>query len=80
MAGYDHDGPHLYQVRPPCKSACVCGPALTRRRRAPQVDPSGSYWTWKASAIGKNQRNAKTFLEKRCVGGVACGVRVGSKR
>jgi 20S proteasome subunit alpha 2 len=30
-----------------------------------QVDPSGSYWAWKASAIGKNSTNAKTFLEKR---------------
>merc|ERR1712137_586886 len=35
------------------------GPALY------QVDPSGSYWGWKASAIGKNMLNAKTFLEKR---------------
>lgn len=32
-----------------------------------QVDPSGSYWAWKASAIGKNMVNAKTFLEKRYV-------------
>lgn len=30
-----------------------------------QVDPSGSYFAWKASAIGKNMNNAKTFLEKR---------------
>eukprot|EP01116_Phalansterium_solitarium_P024630 TRINITY_DN9073_c0_g1_i1.p1 TRINITY_DN9073_c0_g1~~TRINITY_DN9073_c0_g1_i1.p1 ORF type:complete len:234 (-),score=49.19 TRINITY_DN9073_c0_g1_i1:192-893(-) len=30
-----------------------------------QVDPSGSYFAWKATAIGKNQNNAKTFLEKR---------------
>eukprot|EP00899_Mesostigma_viride_P020078 jgi/Mesvir1/28071/Mv04664-RA.1 len=30
-----------------------------------QVDPSGSYFAWKASAIGKNMVNAKTFLEKR---------------
>jgi 20S proteasome subunit alpha 2 len=42
VAGYDDDGPSLYQV-----------------------DPSGSYWAWKASAIGKNSLNAKTFLEKR---------------
>jgi 20S proteasome alpha/beta subunit len=32
-----------------------------------QVDPSGSYFSWKASAIGKNVSNAKTFLEKRSV-------------
>lgn len=30
-----------------------------------QVDPSGSYWAWKASATGKNATNAKTLLEKR---------------
>lgn len=42
IAGYDDDGPQLYQV-----------------------DPSGSFWAWKASAIGKNAVNAKTFLEKR---------------
>ncbi|KAJ1934995.1 Proteasome subunit alpha type-2 [Linderina macrospora] len=30
-----------------------------------QVDPSGSYFPWKATAIGKNMINAKTFLEKR---------------
>lgn len=35
------------------------GPALY------QVDPSGSYFAWKATAIGKNMINAKTFLEKR---------------
>lgn len=42
VAGYDDQGPQLYQV-----------------------DPSGSYFAWKASAIGKNMTNAKTFLEKR---------------
>jgi 20S proteasome subunit alpha 2 len=30
-----------------------------------QIDPSGSYFAWKASAIGKNMANAKAFLEKR---------------
>mmetsp|Transcript_30206 Transcript_30206/g.87671 ORF Transcript_30206/g.87671 Transcript_30206/m.87671 type:complete len:236 (-) Transcript_30206:63-770(-) len=30
-----------------------------------QVDPSGSYFGWKASAIGKNHVSAKSFLEKR---------------
>ncbi|XP_055355741.1 proteasome subunit alpha type-2-like [Paramacrobiotus metropolitanus] len=30
-----------------------------------QVDPSGSYFAWKATAMGKNYINAKTFLEKR---------------
>ncbi|XP_071701715.1 proteasome subunit alpha type-2-A-like [Rutidosis leptorrhynchoides] len=30
-----------------------------------KVDPSGSYFSWEASAMGKNVSNAKTFLEKR---------------
>lgn len=42
IAGYDDDGPQLYQV-----------------------DPSGSYFGWKATAIGKNYINAKNFLERR---------------
>ena len=41
-AGFDHNGPQLFQI-----------------------DPSGSYFAWKASAIGKHMVNAKTFLEKR---------------
>merc|ERR1712176_1729087 len=30
-----------------------------------QLDPSGAYFGWKATAIGKNYVNAKNFLEKR---------------
>ncbi|KAL0221454.1 hypothetical protein RCL1_001308 [Eukaryota sp. TZLM3-RCL] len=30
-----------------------------------QVDPSGAFWAWKATAIGKSHLNGKTFLEKR---------------
>lgn len=30
-----------------------------------QVDPSGSFFPWKATAIGKNNFNAKQFLERR---------------
>lgn len=30
-----------------------------------QCDPSGSYFAWKATAMGKNYINGKTFLEKR---------------
>lgn len=30
-----------------------------------KVDPSGAYFGWKATAIGKNFVNAKNFLEKR---------------
>ena len=42
VAGYDDDGPHLFQV-----------------------DPSGAYFGWKATAIGKNFKNARSFLERR---------------
>ena len=42
VAGYDDEGPSLYQV-----------------------DPSGAYFGWKATAIGKNYVNGKAFLEKR---------------
>ena len=41
-AGYDDDGPQLYQI-----------------------DPSGAYYGWRATACGKNFVNAKNFLEKR---------------
>ena len=30
-----------------------------------QSDPSGAYFVWKATAMGKNYVNGKTFLEKR---------------
>lgn len=42
VAGWDHEGPQLFQV-----------------------DPSGAYFAWRATAIGKNYVNAKNFLEKR---------------
>lgn len=49
ITGYDYDD----------TTKAVTRPALY------QVDPSGSYWAWKASAIGKHMATAKTFLEKR---------------
>ena len=42
LAGFDENGPHLFQV-----------------------DPSGAYFGWKATAIGKNYKNARSFLERR---------------
>ena len=30
-----------------------------------QVDASGTFYAWKATAIGKNAKSAKGFLEKR---------------
>lgn len=42
IAGFDENGPQLYQA-----------------------DPSGAFFGWKATAIGKDSNNAKTFLERR---------------
>ena len=57
----------LRGVRPYGVSLLVAGWDNHRGPSLYQVDPSGSFWAWKASAIGKNMINAKTFLEKRCV-------------
>jgi len=51
-------------VRPFGVSLLICGfddgkPYLF------QCDPSGAYFAWKATALGKNHLNGKTFLEKR---------------
>ncbi|KAJ9117944.1 Protein phosphatase PP2A regulatory subunit B [Naganishia adeliensis] len=52
-------------VRPYGVSLLIAGWDSHRGQSLYQVDPSGSFWAWKASAIGKNMVNAKTFLEKR---------------
>lgn len=54
-------------VRPYGVSLLVAGWDSHRGPTLYQVDPAGSFWAWKASAIGKNMVNAKTFLEKRSV-------------
>jgi 20S proteasome subunit alpha 2 len=51
-------------VRPFGCSLLVAG-ADVNGRHLYQVDPSGTFWAWKATSIGKNSSNAKTFLEKR---------------
>lgn len=51
-------------VRPFGCSLLVCG----RDDSGPklfQVDPSGTYFGWKATAIGRDMQIAKTFLERR---------------
>ncbi|ORZ33078.1 putative proteasome subunit alpha type-2 [Catenaria anguillulae PL171] len=52
-------------VRPFGVSLLVAGWDEHRGHSLYQVDPSGTYFGWKATAIGKNMLNAKTFLEKR---------------
>ena len=52
-------------LRPFGVSLLIAGFDAVRGPSLYQVDPSGSYFMWKASAMGKNMTNAKTFLEKR---------------
>jgi 20S proteasome subunit alpha 2 len=52
-------------VRPFGVSLLVAGFDKLGGAQLYQVDPSGSYFAWKATAIGKNMNNAKSFLEKR---------------
>lgn len=52
-------------VRPYGVSLLVAGHDEHRGYELYQVDPSGSYFPWKATAIGKGSVSAKTFLEKR---------------
>ena len=59
-------------VRPFGVSLLIAGldtsPHATGKEQVPalyQVDPSGAYFAWKATAIGKNYVSAKNFLEKR---------------
>lgn len=52
-------------VRPFGVSLLVAGMDGDGVPRLFQVDPSGAYFGWKATAIGKGYVNAKSFLEKR---------------
>mmetsp|Transcript_43932 Transcript_43932/g.105994 ORF Transcript_43932/g.105994 Transcript_43932/m.105994 type:complete len:236 (-) Transcript_43932:931-1638(-) len=52
-------------VRPFGISLLVGGVDGDGTPRLYQVDPSGTFFAWKATAIGKNYVNAKNFLEKR---------------
>lgn len=51
-------------VRPFGVSLLICG-WDNERPYLFQCDPSGAYFAWKATAMGKNYINGKTFLEKR---------------
>ncbi|KAH0812408.1 hypothetical protein GEV33_010382 [Tenebrio molitor] len=51
-------------VRPFGVSLLICG-WDSGRPYLFQCDPSGAYFAWKATAMGKNYINGKTFLEKR---------------
>lgn len=51
-------------VRPFGVSLLICGWDGDRPYLF-QCDPSGAYFAWKATSMGKNSINGKTFLEKR---------------
>lgn len=51
-------------VRPFGVSLLICG-FDNERPYLFQCDPSGAYFAWKATALGKSHLNGKTFLEKR---------------
>lgn len=51
-------------VRPFGVSLLICG-WDNDRPYCFQCDPSGAYFAWKATAMGKNAVNGRTFLEKR---------------
>lgn len=53
-------------VRPFGVSLLICG-WDNNRPYLFQCDPSGAYFAWKATAMGKNFINGKTFLEKRYI-------------
>ncbi|KAL5133712.1 Proteasome subunit alpha type-2-A [Glycine soja] len=61
VAGFDDNGPQLYQT--------VCDTMGIEAGGREEVDDEGGsirfIFSWKASAMGKNVSNAKTFLEKR---------------
>jgi len=52
-------------VRPFGVSLLICGWDEPGKPLLFQCDPSGAYFAWKATAMGKNNINGKTFLEKR---------------
>ena len=54
-------------VRPFGVSLLICGWDEPGKPLLFQCDPSGAYFAWKATAMGKNNVNGKTFLEKRYI-------------
>ena len=52
-------------VRPFGVSLLLAGLDADGSPKLYQVDPSGAYFGWKATAIGRNYQSSKAFLEKR---------------
>ena len=64
VAGYDHEGPQLFQVDP-SGNYVYCVLCMVWLWVSNPVWSVGAYFGWKATAIGKNYGNAKNFLERR---------------
>eukprot|EP00766_Chilomastix_caulleryi_P006104 gnl/Chilomastix_caulleri/801.p1 GENE.gnl/Chilomastix_caulleri/801~~gnl/Chilomastix_caulleri/801.p1 ORF type:complete len:166 (-),score=27.25 gnl/Chilomastix_caulleri/801:25-522(-) len=52
-------------VRPFGCSLLVAGLSHDGRFELYQIDPSGSYYEWRATALGREYQSARAFLEKR---------------
>lgn len=52
-------------VRPFGVSILLAGVDASGKASLYQIDPSGTFYAWKATAIGKNYVTSRTFLEKR---------------
>ncbi|OMJ20583.1 putative proteasome subunit alpha type-2 [Smittium culicis] len=65
LAGVIQDYTQSGGVRPFGVSLLIAGFDSESGPSLYQVDPSGSYFPWKATAIGKTMVESKTFLEKR---------------
>jgi len=65
LGGVAQDFTQSGGVRPFGVSLLMAGYDKVKGCQLYQVDPSGAWWAWKASAIGKHYQNAIHFLERR---------------
>ena len=70
VAGWDVDAkrPYLYQCDPSVSYSVILVPDISYGVPFPilmHLFIQGAYFAWKATALGKNYVNGKTFLEKR---------------
>ena len=70
MEGLEEDGDETKEDKAKKMAKGKTGGILKGGPSLYQVDPSGSYFPWKATAIGKSATSAKTFLEKRYTEGL----------